>query len=71
MNKKYVVSGAIGLALISAVGAWASYNKIKKGSYIGRSKKAVQEFFNGVEPTPYEPMNPVDGRDWREAYTAT
>ena len=33
MNKKYVVSGAIGLALISAVGAWASYNKIKKGSF--------------------------------------
>ena len=70
MKKKYIVSGAVGLALVSAIGAWASYNKIKKGSYIGRSKKAVQEFF-GVEPTPYEPENPVDRRDWHKTYSTS
>ena len=67
MKKKYIISGVIGLAIVSTIGAWASYNKIKKGSFIGQSKKAVLDFL-GVEPTPYAPVNPVDSREWHKAY---
>tara|TARA_R110000824_G_scaffold156873_6_gene330106 strand:+ start:690 stop:905 length:216 start_codon:yes stop_codon:yes gene_type:complete len=69
-NKKLVVGGAIGLALISVVGAWATYNKVKKGDFLGRSTQVVKEIFNGVEPTPFPPADHLLAQEWHETFTA-
>ena len=68
-NKKLVVGGAVGLALVSAIGAWATYNKVKKGSFLGRSQQVIKDIFNGVEPTPYPPEDRLLAQEWHEAYS--
>ncbi len=68
-NKKLVVGGAVGLVVISAVGAWATYNKVTKGNFLGRSKQVIKDLFNGVEPTPFPPVDRLASQEWHETYS--
>ena len=68
-NKKLVVGSAVGLAVVSMVGAWATYNKVTKGNFLGRSKQVVKDLFNGVEPTPFPPADHLASQEWHETFS--